>query len=72
MKEIFDCIIKDSESHLSYLAFISRRNRVVKCDLVHIMYSHWLKRMLPAANVEQFSRSVKSCLKGNFKMQRVI
>lgn len=49
MKEIFDCIIKDSESHLSYLAFISRRNRVVKCDLVHIMYSHWLKRMLPAA-----------------------
>lgn len=21
MKEIFDCIIKDSESHLSYLAF---------------------------------------------------
>lgn len=74
-KEIFDC--KEfplSRTRITSLlfSFYFKEEQVVKCDLVHILHSHWLKRMLPAMNVEQFSGNVKSWLKGNFKMHGVI
>lgn len=43
--------------------FFSRKNRVIKCELVHILHFHGFKRTLPATSVEQCSRNVKRILK---------